>query len=116
MAIVGFDDGATTALLGIERSNVFRVAILASPSPFSGMAEYGYAGLKVLRGRSEEIFGRELSQNELMRELYYRDAFRNAYKITAPMLLLSTAADPGTPRLALLRRESKTSRRRASSA
>ncbi len=95
MAIVGFEDGATTALLGIERSNVFRVAVLASPSPFSGMAEYGYAGLKVLRGRSEEIFGRELSQHELMRELYYRDAFRNAYKITTPMLLLTTAADPG---------------------
>ena len=95
MAILGFEDGATTALLGIERSNVFRVAILVSPSPFSGMVEYGYAGLKVLRSRSEELFGRELSQNDLMRELYYRDAFRNAHKITTPMLFLTTGADPG---------------------
>ncbi len=95
MAILGFDDGATTALLGIERSNVFTVAILVSPSPFSGMVEYGYAGLKVLGSRSEEIFGRELSQNELIRELYYLDAFRNAHKITTPMLLMTTATDPG---------------------
>ena len=95
MAILGFDDGATTALLGIERSNVFRVAILVSPSPFSGMVEYAYAGLKVLRSRSEELFGRELSQDELIRELYYRDAFRNAHKITTPMLLMTTVADPG---------------------
>ncbi len=95
MAILGFDDGASTALLGIERSNVFRVAILISASPFSGMVEYGYAGLKVLRSRSDEIFGRQLSQNELMRELYYRDAFRNAHKITTPMLLMTTGSDPG---------------------
>ena len=116
LAILGFGDGASTALLGIERSNVFRVAILASPSPFSGMAEYGYAGLKVLRGRSEEIFGRELSQNELMRELYYRDAFRNAHKITTPMLFVEYRGRPGAPRFALLCHEFTTPRRRVSSA
>ena len=99
IAILGFGDGATTALLGIERSNVFRVAILVSPSPFSGMVEYGYAGLKVLLARSEEIFGRKLSQNELIRELFYRDAFKNAHKIRTPMVLMATAKDPGRSNL-----------------
>lgn len=112
LAILGFEDGATTALLGIQRSNVFKIAILVSPDVFSGMAEYSYTGRKILRKRSEEIFGRKLSENELIRELYYREGFRDSGRMTTPMFLLSTGSDVGRHALRYfvtdLRRKGKT--------
>ena len=95
IAMLGFEDGATTALLGIQRSNVFQIAILVSPDVFSGMAEYSYTGRKILQKRSKEIFGRKLSENELIRELYYREGFRDSVRITMPMLVMSTGGDVG---------------------
>jgi dienelactone hydrolase len=94
MGVVGFGDGATTVLPTIERSNVFQVAIVVSPAPFGGLAEFGYAGYGVLERRSQELFGRELSRNELLRELYARDAFQNVDRITTPLLMIITGADP----------------------
>ena len=94
MGIVGFGDGATTVLPTIERSNVFQVAIAVSPAPFGGLAEFGYAGYGVLKRRSQELFGRELSRNELLRELYARDTFRNVDRITTPLLMIITGEDP----------------------
>ncbi len=94
MGLVGFGDGATTVLPTIERSNVFQVAIAVSPTPFGGLAEFGYAGYGVLQRRSQELFGRELSRNELLRELYARDAFRNVDRITTPLLMIITGDDP----------------------
>ena len=94
MGLLGFDDGATTALPAIERSNVFQVAVVVSPAPFGGLPESGYAGYRVLESRSQELFGRELSRNELLRELYARDAFRNVDRITTPLLMMVTGDDP----------------------
>ena len=94
MGIVGFGDGATAALPAIERSNVFQVAVVVSPTPFGGLAEFGYAGYGVLERRSQELFGRQLSRNELLRELYARDAFRNVNRITTPLMMIITGEDP----------------------
>ena len=94
MGLVGFGDGATTALPAIERSNVFQVAVVVAPSPFGGLPESGYAGYRVLERRSQELFGRELSRTELLRELYARDAFRNVDRITTPLLMIITGDDP----------------------
>ena len=99
MALIGFQDGATTSLLGIKRSNVFKLAVLISPEVFSGMAEYGYTGLTTLRRRSNEIFGRQLSRAELFRELRYRETFRSLGDIRTPMLLVTTGGDPSRQEL-----------------
>ena len=48
----------------------------------------------VLQRRSQELFGRELSRNELLRELYARDAFRNVDRITTPLLMIIAGEDP----------------------
>ncbi len=94
MGIIGEGDGAAITLLAIERSNVFRVAVAISPPIFSGLAEFGFAGRKILKKRSRSLFGRELEQNDLLRELYARDMFRFLPKITTPLLLIAASSDP----------------------
>ncbi len=94
MGIIGEGHGATITLLAIERSNVFQVAVAISPPIFSGLPEFGFAGRRILEDRSRELFGRELGQNDLLRELYARDTFRFLPKITTPLLLIATSADP----------------------
>ena len=94
MGIIGEGHGATIALLALERSNVFRVGVAISPAIFSGLAEFGFAGRKILKERSRELFGRELGQNDLLRELYARDTFRFLPQITTPLLLIATSSDP----------------------
>ena len=94
MAIIGEGHGATAALLAIERSNVFRAAVIVSPLIFSGMAEYGFTGIDRLRDLQEELFGRKLSRPELVRELYQRGMFRQARRIRTPMMFMHTDSDP----------------------
>ena len=95
MAVIAEGHGATAALLAIERSNVFRAAVIVSPLIFSGMPEYGYTGIDRLRGLQQELFGRELSRPDLLRELYQRDMFRQARRIRTPMIFMHTGSDPG---------------------
>ena len=92
--IIGEGHGATATLLAIERSNVFQAAIVISPAVFSGMVENGFAGMDRLRAMSDHLFGRELSQSALIRELRARDGFRNARRITTPLMLITTDTDP----------------------
>ena len=94
MAVIGEGHGATAALLAIERSNVFRAAVIASPLMFSGMAEYGFAGINRLVELQDELFGRELSRTELVRELYAREMFSHAKRIRTPMLFIHADTDP----------------------
>ena len=94
MAVIGEGHGATAALLAIERSNVFRAAVIVSPLVFSGMPEYGYTGIDRLRSLQEELFGRKLSRPELVRELYQRDMFRQANRIRTPLMFMHTDSDP----------------------
>jgi len=94
MAIIGEGHGATAALLAIERSNIFRAAVIISPLVFSGLAEYGFAGINRLISLQDELFGRQLERNELVRELYARDMFRQARRIRTPMLFIQTDSDP----------------------
>ena len=94
MAIIGEGHGATATLLAIERSNVFRAAVIISPLIFSGLAEYGFAGINRLVSLQDELFGRRLDRTELVRELYARDMFRQARRIRTPMLFIHTESDP----------------------
>jgi dipeptidyl aminopeptidase/acylaminoacyl peptidase len=94
MVIIGEGHGATATLLAIERSNVFRAAVVISPLIFSGLAEYGFAGIDRLVSLQDALFGRKLDRTELVRELYARDMFRQAGRIRAPMLFIHTEADP----------------------
>lgn len=94
MAVIGEGHGATATLLAIERSNIFRAAVIVSPLMFSGMAEYGFAGINRLVELQGELFGRELSRTELVRELYAREMFRYAKRIRTPMLFIHTDTDP----------------------
>ncbi len=92
--IIGEGHGATATLLAMERSNVFHAAVVVSPAVFSGMVENGFAGMARLRTMSDRLFGRELPQNALIRELRAREGFRNARRITTPLLFITTDADP----------------------
>ncbi|MDA1315073.1 MAG: prolyl oligopeptidase family serine peptidase [Acidobacteria bacterium] len=94
IAIIGEGHGATATLLAIERSNVFRAAIVISPLIFSGLAEYGFAGINRLVSLQDALFGRELDRSDLVRELNARDMFRQAGRIRAPMLFIHAEADP----------------------
>ena len=92
--IIGEGHGATATLLAIERSNVFHAAVVISPAVFSGMVENTFAGIARLEGMSDRLFGKRLSQSALIRELRARDAFRNARRITTPLLFITTDGDP----------------------
>ena len=94
MAIIGEGHGAAAALLAIERSNIFRAGVIISPLIFSGLAEYGFAGINLLVGLQDELFGRKLERTDLVRELYARDMFRRAGRIRTPLLFIHTESDP----------------------
>ena len=94
MAIIGEGHGATTTVVAIERSNIFRVAVVISPAVFSAMPEYGYAGITRLQSMAQQLFGRELPRRGLVRELARREMLRNAHRITTPLLFITTDTDP----------------------
>jgi len=93
MGILGEGIGGAIALQAIGRSNVFRAAAVISPPVFSAVAENGYPGLAQLRQVSRDIFGRELSDGELVRELRARETFANAPRIRTPLLFITTNTD-----------------------
>ncbi len=95
MAIWGQGEGALIAAQVIGRSNVFRAAVLDSPVLISGMPDYGFAGLRRYASIAEGVFGRSLSESELVRQMMDRDAFRFAPKITSPVLIIAAEDDPG---------------------
>jgi dipeptidyl aminopeptidase/acylaminoacyl peptidase len=97
MGVLGDGDGAAITLQTIERSNIFRAAVVVSPPVFSGMAENNYSGMAYLRERSQQVFGRELSDAELVRELSAREMFRNARRIRTPLLLITSNTDLNYP-------------------
>lgn len=88
MAIVGEGEGGLIASQAIGRSNIFQAAVLISPYLFSGMQQYGYAGARVFADLSTRIYGRRISQGEVLRGLRDRDSFRFADKIRTPTLVL----------------------------
>jgi dienelactone hydrolase len=94
MGIVGYDHGAAITIQAIGRSNIFKAAVAISPLLFSGMPEYGYAGMRLLQQMSPQLFGRELSEYQLRRELLRRDTFRFLPRIGAPLLLIGSDQDP----------------------
>jgi dipeptidyl aminopeptidase/acylaminoacyl peptidase len=97
IGILGDGDGAAITLQTIERSNIFRAAVAVSPPVFSGMAENNYAGMAYLRERFQQVFERELSDSELVRELSAREMFRNARRIRTPLLLITSNTDLNHP-------------------
>lgn len=94
MGIIGEGHGAAITMQAIGRSNVFRAAVVISPMLFSGSSEYGFAGMRTLNRLSEQLFGRQLSERELIRELRVRDSFRFVPRIQTPVLLIASDADP----------------------
>lgn len=94
MAILGQGQGASITIQAIGRSNIFKAAVAISPPMFSGLPEYGYAGMRLLHQMSPQLFGRELSEYQLRRELLQRDSFRFLQRIRTPLLLISSDQDP----------------------
>jgi dipeptidyl aminopeptidase/acylaminoacyl peptidase len=94
MGIVGYEQGAAITLQSIGRSNIFKAAVAISPPLFSGMPEYNYAGMRLLQEMSPQLFGRELSEYQLRRELLQRDSFRFLQRIRVPLLLVGSDQDP----------------------
>ncbi len=88
MVIVGQGEGGLIASQAIGRSNIFRAAVLISPYLFSGSAQYGYAGSRRYAEVAQRVFGRRLSEGDVIRGLRARDSFRFADKIGAPTLIL----------------------------
>jgi dipeptidyl aminopeptidase/acylaminoacyl peptidase len=95
MGIVGQGQGASITVQAIGRSNIFKAAVAISPTLFSGMPEYGYAGMRLLHEMSPRLFGQELSEYQLRRELLQRDSFRFLQRIRAPLLLVGSDQDHG---------------------
>jgi dipeptidyl aminopeptidase/acylaminoacyl peptidase len=95
MGIVGHGQGASIALQAIGRSNIFKAAVAVSPALFSGMPEYNYAGMRLLHEMSPQLFGRELTEYQLRRELLLRDSFRFLPRIRSPLILIGSDQDPG---------------------
>jgi dipeptidyl aminopeptidase/acylaminoacyl peptidase len=95
IGILGHDQGAAITIQAIGRSNIFKAAVAVSPPLFSGMPEYNYAGMRLLHAMSPQLFGRELSEYQLRRELLQRDSFRFLQRIRAPLLLIGSDQDPG---------------------
>jgi dipeptidyl aminopeptidase/acylaminoacyl peptidase len=95
MGIVGHGQGAAITIQAIGRSNIFKAAVAVSPPLFSGMPEYNYAGMRFLHEMSPQLFGRELSEPQLRRELLQRDSFRFLPRIRTPLLLIGSDQDPG---------------------
>lgn len=99
MAIWGQGEGGLIAAQVIGRSNVFRAAVLDSPVLISGSPQHGFAGLRRYASIAEGVFGRSLSEGELVRQMMDRDAFRFAEKITTPVLIIAPENDPGAAEL-----------------
>ncbi len=95
MGIIGHGQGAAITVQAIGRSNIFKAAVAISPPLFSGMPEYGYAGMRLLYEMSPRLFGRELPEYQLRRELLQRDSFRFLPRIRTPLLLVGSDQDPG---------------------
>jgi dipeptidyl aminopeptidase/acylaminoacyl peptidase len=95
MGIVGHGQGASITVQAVGRSNIFKAAVAISPPLFSGLPEYGYAGMRLLHEMSPRLFGRELTEYQLRRELLQRDSFRFLQRIRAPLLLVGSDQDPG---------------------
>ena len=89
MAIIGEGEGGLIVSQAIGRSNVFQAAVLISPYLFSGMPQYGYAGSRDWANLSTRIYGRRISQGEIIRGLRDRDSFRFADKIRTPTLVIT---------------------------
>ena len=89
MAIIGEGEGGLIVSQAIGRSNIFRSAVLISPYLFSGMPQYGYAGSRDWADLSTRIYGRRISQGEIIRGLRDRDSFRFANKIRTPALVIT---------------------------
>ncbi len=95
IGILGYEQGAAITLQAIGRSNIFKGAVAISPTLFSGLPDYNYAGMRLLHAMSPQLFGRELSEYQLRRELLQRDTFRFMPRIRAPLLLIGSDQDPG---------------------
>ena len=88
MIIVGEGEGGLIASQIIGRSNIFRGAVLVSPYLFSGMSQYGYAGARTYAEVAQKVFGRRLSESEILRGVRDRDSFRFIDQVTAPTLVI----------------------------
>lgn len=97
IVVIGEGHGASVTAAGIGRSNVFRAAVVISPTLFSASAEYGYAGLQRLREVSNDMLGGSISESALVRELKAREAFANVGNLRTPVLVLVTGSDPDLP-------------------
>jgi dipeptidyl aminopeptidase/acylaminoacyl peptidase len=93
MVVIGEGHGASVTAEAIGRSNVFRGAVVISPTLFSASADYGYVGLQRLREVSSDLLGGSISEGALLRELKAREAFANVDKIETPVLVMTTGAD-----------------------
>jgi dipeptidyl aminopeptidase/acylaminoacyl peptidase len=94
MGIIGYEQGAAITIQAVGRSNIFKAAVAISPPLFSGMPEYNYAGMRLLHEMSPQLFGRELPEYQLRRELLQRDCFRFLQRIRSPLLLIGSDQDP----------------------
>jgi dipeptidyl aminopeptidase/acylaminoacyl peptidase len=94
IVVIGEGHGAAVTAAGIGRSNVFRAAVVISPTLFSASPEYGYAGLQRLREVSSDMLGGSISESALVRELKAREAFTNIGNLRTSVLVLATESDP----------------------
>ena len=101
MALWGQGEGGSIAAQVAGRSNVFQAAVIVAPDLFSGMSEYGFAGMRRLAALTQELSGRNPSDGELVRELRARDAFYPASRIRTPMLIVAPENDPAAAELGL---------------
>jgi dipeptidyl aminopeptidase/acylaminoacyl peptidase len=97
VVVMGEGHGASVTAEGIGRSNVFRAAVVISPTLFSASPEYGYAGLQRLREVSNDMLGGSISESALVRELKAREAFTNVGNQRTPVLVIATGSDPDLP-------------------
>ena len=97
IVVIGEGHGASVTAAGIGRSNVFRAAVVISPTLFSASAEYGYAGLQRLKEVSNDMLGGTISESSLVRELKAREAFANIGSLRTPVLVMTTGSDPDLP-------------------
>jgi dipeptidyl aminopeptidase/acylaminoacyl peptidase len=93
IAVIGEGHGASVTAAGIGRSNVFRAAVVISPTLFSASAEYGYAGLQRLREVSNDMLGGSITESALVRELKAREAFANMGNLKTPVMVIATGSD-----------------------
>lgn len=94
MVVIGEGHGASVTAAAIGRSNVFRGAVVISPTLFSASADFGYAGIQRLREVSADLLGGSISEGTLLRELKAREAFANVANMNrTAVLAITTGAD-----------------------